>query len=125
MRILVADDDRVISHLVSSALRQAGHTPIPAFDAMQALMFAMRAPLPDAIILDLNMPGGGGFETLKKLKSSARTSDIPVIVLSGDSSDAAPSTVKELGAAAFLSKPLVPEMMLAELERILASHVPR
>lgn len=125
MRILVADDDRVISHLVSTALRKAGHTPVPAFDAMQTLMFAMRAPLPDAIILDLNMPGGGGFETLKKLKSSARTSDIPVIVLSGDSSDAAPGTVKELGAAAFVSKPLVPEIMLAELERILAAHVSR
>lgn len=125
MRILVADDDRVISLLVCATLRRAGYTPIPAFDAMQALMFAMRAPLPDAIILDLNMPGGGGFETLKKLKSSARTADIPVLVLSGDASDATPAAVADLGAVSFLPKPVVPETMLAELDRALAAPASR
>jgi len=120
MRILVADDDKVISLLICATLRRAGHTPIPAFDAMQALMFAMRAPQPDAIILDLNMPGGGGLEALKKLKSSARTTGIPVLVISGDSSPAAPGAVTDLGAESFLPKPIVAETMLGELDRILA-----
>lgn len=119
-RILVADDDKVISLLVCATLRRAGHTAIPAFDSMQALMFAMRMPLPEAIILDLNMPGGGGLETLKKLKSSARTTGIPVLVISGDSSAEMPGAVIDLGAVAFLAKPVVAESMLEELDRVLA-----
>jgi CheY-like chemotaxis protein len=120
-RILVADDDKVISLLVCATIRRAGHIAIPAFDSMQALMFAMRAPLPDAIILDLNMPGGGGIETLKKLKSSARTTGIAVLIVSGDSSPEAPGTVMDLGAVAFLAKPVVPEALLEELDRVLAT----
>lgn len=123
MKILVADDDKVISTLICATLRRAGHSPIPAFDAMQALMFAMRAPLPDAIILDLNMPGGGGFETLKKLKSSARTAGIPVLVITGNSNPSAATTATDLGAVAFLPKPVVPEMMLEELDRVLSGSV--
>ena len=123
MRILVADDDKVISTLICATLRRAGHSPIPAYDSMQALMFAMRSPLPDAIVLDLNMPGGGGFETLKKLKLSARTAEIPVLVISGELNPSAPATATDLGAAAFLPKPVVPEAMLEELNRVLSAAV--
>jgi hypothetical protein len=41
MRILVADDDRVLSQLVCTIVQKARHTPVQAFDAMQTLMFAM------------------------------------------------------------------------------------
>ena len=117
-RILVADDDKVISLLVCSTLRKAGYFPVPAFDAMQALMFAMRAPQPEAIILDLNMPGGGGLVTLKKLKASARTAEIPVLVLTGDSGAEVRAMVSDLGAHSFLSKPLQAAAMLDDLDRI-------
>src|SRR4029079_2062929 len=102
VRILVADDDRVMSQLISGIVREAGHTPIAAFDAMQALMFAMRAPTPAAIILDLNMPGGTGLEALRKLKLSARTAPIPVIVVSGSAELDMPRQVKTLGADEYL-----------------------
>ena len=68
--VLVVDDDRVLSHLVASLLRGKGHKVLNAFDAVQGLMLAMRSPLPDAIVLDINMPGGSGEETLRKLKMS-------------------------------------------------------
>ncbi len=75
-----------------------------AFDAMQSLMVAMRNA-PSAIILDLNMPGGAGLEVLKKLKSSNKTSSIPVIVLSGSIDPAEGSTTaKNLGAEEFFAK---------------------
>jgi len=108
MRILVADDDRVVVHLLAGLLRAKGHEVVPVFDAMQALMFAMRAPMPDAIILDLNMPGGTGIQALKRLKASLNTALIPVIVLSGTTDPEMPAKVKELGADAFLTKPVNP-----------------
>jgi DNA-binding response OmpR family regulator len=119
VKILVADDDRVLSQLVCAIVREAGHVPIPAYDAMQVVMFAMRSPTPAAIILDINMPGGTGLEALRKLKLSARTSPIPVIVLSGSAEIDMPQQVKALGADEFLSKPINPEVLTLAIQRVL------
>jgi CheY-like chemotaxis protein len=119
VKILVADDDRVMSQLVCSIVREAGHLPIAAFDAMQALMYAMRAPAPGLIILDINMPGGTGLEALRKLKLSARTAPIPVVVLSGSDAADMPQQVKALGADEFLPKPIDPEALAGVIQRLL------
>lgn len=103
-RVLIADDDRVLSHLLASRLRAKGWQVDVAMDAMQALMFAMRSP-PSIITLDINMPGGTGIEALKKLKQSVRTSQIPVVVISGSITENDEPMVMELGAAAFIRKP--------------------
>jgi DNA-binding response OmpR family regulator len=117
--ILVVDDDRVLSHLIASLLREKGHKVQTAFDAIQAMMLAMRAPLPDAIVLDINMPGGSGEDTLRKLKMSTKTKQIPVIVLSGSIDEEGRKRVLSLGADAALAKPLVPEELFAALEAAL------
>jgi two-component system response regulator CpxR len=117
--ILVVDDDRVLSHLISSLLRGKGHKVIAAFDAVQAMQLAMKTPPYDAIILDINMPGGSGEDTLRKVKMSTRTSQIPVIVLSGSIDEAGRKRVVQHGAAAALSKPLVPDDLFAALEAVL------
>jgi CheY-like chemotaxis protein len=119
MRILGADDDRVMSQLICAVVRKAGHMPIPAFDAMQTVMFAMRSPAPALIILDISMPGGTGLEALLKLKRSARTSEIPVVVLSGSSDASMPTQVKALGAEEYLPKPIDPELLLSAVSRAL------
>lgn len=113
--ILIVDDDRVLSTLVASLLREKGYKTVLAFDAVQAMMVAMRRPPVSAIVLDVNMPGGSGEETLKRLKDSTRTSDIPVIILSGSIDAQGQERVKALGAAAVLSKPLVPEQLFQAL----------
>jgi len=119
VKILVADDDPVISQLVCSIVRELKHQPITAFDAMQTLMFAMREPVPALIILDINMPGGTGLQALTKLKKSTKTGSIPVIVLSGTSELDMPQQVKALGADEFLSKPINPEVLSLAIQRVL------
>jgi CheY-like chemotaxis protein len=121
MKIIVADDDRVLSLMICGVLRQGGHRPTPAFDAMQALMFAMRDPLPDVILLDINMPGGTGIQALTKLKISSKTAHIPVVVLSGSSDPNVPEQVAKLGAARFLSKPVDPELLLQTVREVVES----
>jgi CheY-like chemotaxis protein len=115
MRILVAEDDKVVSMLVCGILRDEGHQALAAFDQMQVLMFAAKTPGPDVIILDLNMPGGIGRETLRRLKTSPKTRHISVIVLSGTTDPDAPALVQELGGDAFLPKPVDRQKLLAEL----------
>jgi DNA-binding response OmpR family regulator len=102
MKILLADDDRVLTALLTSRLRTRGVETIVAHDAMQVLMTAMRSS-PDAIVLDIQMPGGTGIEALRKLKASSKTSSIPVLILSGSGDDGTPDQVKALGADAFCS----------------------
>jgi len=104
MKLLIADDDRALSLLLSTRLRAKGWTVDVAHDAMQALMFAMRSS-PDAIMLDIAMPGGTGIDALKKLKMSAKTTQIPVVVLSGSIERKDEPNVLALGAAAFMRKP--------------------
>jgi DNA-binding response OmpR family regulator len=53
-----------------------------AADAMQTIMYALRVQ-PNVIVLDIQMTGGTGITTLKKLKASTKTSGIPVLVVSG------------------------------------------
>jgi DNA-binding response OmpR family regulator len=111
MNILVADDDQMLSKMVCTILKEGGHTCVPAFDAMQAVMFAMKRP-PDLVLLDINMPAGSGIGVLQKLKANSKTSNVPVIVLSGSTDPAITKQALTLGAAKFLSKPIDPAVLL-------------
>ena len=75
MTILIADDDRVLVQILSVRLKKAGYRVVAVYDAMQAILVALRNP-PDAILLDVNMPGGTGRQVLRQLKNSARPSRI-------------------------------------------------
>jgi len=120
--VLVVDDDRVVSHLVTSLLREKGHKVLTAYDAVQGLMQAKRTPPVDAIVLDINMPGGSGEDTLRRLKMNTRTGQIPVIVLSGSIDDEGRRRVLALGATHALIKPLVPDQLVSALETALADQ---
>lgn len=105
-----------MSELLCAIVRGAGHKPSAAFDGASALMAAVRAPQPDLIILDLNMPAGTGQVTLAKLKASSRTTQIPVIVVSAVKDQATRDEVRALGAETFLEKPVSPDNLIAAIE---------
>jgi CheY-like chemotaxis protein len=116
-RILVADDDQVVSRQICGLLKQRGYAATPVFDSTQAFMQATREPYADAIILDITMPGGSGIEMLRKLKALPRTQAIPVIIVSGTTDPTHEATALELGADAFLHKPVDPDALCAAVER--------
>jgi CheY-like chemotaxis protein len=104
MNILVADDDKVHVHLLTTLLKKRGYAVTVAYDGLQAWSTALRTK-PDAIILDIHMPAGTGFEVLRKLKSSTKTSQIPVIVVSGSVNADEIAAIETLGADRFVRKP--------------------
>ncbi|MFQ5777357.1 MAG: response regulator [Terriglobia bacterium] len=116
--ILVADDDRVAVRLLSESLKALGFNVLVAYDAMQAWMTTQRAT-PAAIVLDVNMPGGSGLEVLRKLKRSAKTSTIPVLVVSGSAGADLLQEVQALGPDEFLPKPIDREHLRLTLCRLL------
>jgi DNA-binding response OmpR family regulator len=118
MRVLVADDDRQFSTLACQMLMAAGHQAFPAFDGASTMMAAMRTPAPDVILLDLQMPAGDGTTTLTKLKQSAKTAMIPVLVVSATSDTSMQDRVRMMGAAGFLAKPVDPDTFIDAIEAI-------
>jgi two-component system chemotaxis response regulator CheY len=118
--VLLADDDKVQTLMLSTLLRTKGYMVAAAYDATYAFMVAMKSPL-DAIVLDIQMPGGTGMGVLERLRASSKTMQIPVIVLSSSTDDKTVAAVKALGADEFLPKPVDPEQLLAALARVLGS----
>ena len=118
-KILIADDSRVQIHIFSAFLAAKGFTVAVAVDALQAWMSALRE-MPDAIVLDVNMPAGSGIDVLRKLGMSIKTQHIPVVVVTGTSDPETERKARELGAAEFLHKPVDPGQLHAILARLLA-----
>ena len=118
-RILIADDSRVQVHLLTTALQEKGFEVVVAMDAMQAGMAALRSA-PDAIVLDINMPGGSGIEVLKRLRRSTKTQHIPVLVVSGCCDEDVQQVALELGVCVFLPKPVDTDHLCKSLTELLS-----
>ena len=119
-KILVADDSRFQAQLLVTALEAKGHAVVVAQDTVQAGMLALRE-LPDALVLDVNMPGGSGIEVLKRLKRSLKTRNIPIIVVSGSCDSDVINVAMDLGAVRFLEKPVNSEQLCETLDWVLTT----
>lgn len=115
--VLIADDSRFQVQLLAKTLQEKGYKTLVAEDSLQAGIVALRA-LPDAIIVDVNMPGGSGIEMLKRLKRSIKTKNIPVVVVSGSCDGDVVAVARELGAAEFLAKPVDVDRLCELLARL-------
>lgn len=78
--VLVIDDDPRAVEIISTYLEKAGYTVLRAYGGEEGLQVA-QSHQPELIILDLMMPGIGGFEIVDTLKSAPKTAQIPIIVL--------------------------------------------
>ncbi len=118
-KVLVIDDDANFTAFVSGLLRTAGYAPVVAFDAMQGLMFAQREA-PAVILLDINMPAGGGMQLLERLQKSPKAQGIPVIMVTAAKTAGLELDAKSKGAAGFLTKPLEKDALIGLLQEVLA-----
>lgn len=118
LTVLLADDDKVQTMMLSSQLRARGFSVAAAYDATYAFMVAIKNP-PDAVVLDILMPGGTGRAVLERLKGSSKTMQIPVIVLSSVADPKVVSEVLALGATEYLHKPVDVDALDAALRRAL------
>ena len=85
--VLIADDERNIRHILDFSLHAEGFDVLSAHTGEDALAMALEHR-PDLIILDIMMPGKGGIETCRALKTDPQTAAIPVVLLSARSSQA-------------------------------------
>ena len=103
VKILVADDDRTIRRNLMLFLRAEGFETLEATDGLQALAH-IASHAPDAVLLDLKMPGRDGMEVLAEL-GPARLADLPVIVVTALGGSSAAIEAMRRGAYDYLTKP--------------------
>ncbi len=113
MTILLIDDDEDDRKLFFEATADYDRAIqcIGAADAREAMLYLNNTAhaLPDFIFLDLRMPGLSGEECLKEIKRDSRLASIPVIVYTTSRDEKESARLKELGAAHFMSKPVLPD----------------
>ena len=112
--VLVVDDIEDNREILKRRLEKQGHVVATAEDGKKALAMIEASP-PDLVLLDIMMPEMDGFAVLERLKSSAATRDIPVIVISALDDVASAVRCIEQGAEDFLSKPFEPVLLKARV----------
>lgn len=119
--ILVGDDDPVVRVAIQRSLESNGYRCRLADDGATTFAMARTEP-PDAIILDINMPGMDGFQVLYSLRNVWATRFIPVLMLtaSHDRQDVMRGGL--LGASDYMTKPFDLETLVTRVDRLLASR---
>jgi two-component system, OmpR family, alkaline phosphatase synthesis response regulator PhoP len=114
-KVLVVDDAREIVRLVRDYLEHAGFGVLSASDGPNAVRLA-RSERPDAIILDLGLPGRDGLDVARDLR---RESDVPIIMLTARTDEADRVAGLELGADDYVTKPFSPRELVARVRAVL------
>lgn len=120
-RILLVDDEDDIREVAAISMQAVGGWEVcSASSGTEAIAQAL-AEQPDAILLDVMMPGIDGPTTFRRLQGDARTRDIPVILLTAKAQAADRRSFDELGVAGVLSKPFDPMSLPDQVAALLAA----
>ena len=116
--ILIIDDNADARLLLSLWLKGHGYKTVYAADSLEAITTA-RYARPDAILLDLGLPGSSGFLVLDRLKTIPALAPIPVIIVSAEEPEVAQARALTAGAVAFLQKPVAQGTLISKVEEAL------
>jgi DNA-binding response OmpR family regulator len=116
-KILVVDDDRKIVELITLYLKKDGYQVLAAYDGQQAIELARRKQ-PDLIVLDLMLPQVDGMDVCRTLRMRAE-SPVPIIMLTGRSTDEDKLAGLDLGADDYVTKPFNPRELVARIRAVL------
>jgi two-component system, cell cycle response regulator DivK len=115
---LVVDDDLDTREMYGMYLTTRGFRVLMAANGMEAIEIAERE-LPAVIVMDLMMPHLNGWEATRRLKGAGRTRRIPIIACTGGAIGSSAERALDAGCDGYLTKPCLPEHLLAEIRRVL------
>jgi two-component system phosphate regulon response regulator PhoB len=122
--ILVVEDEPAIQELISVTLARNGHDVRRSANAADAYR-AVGEALPDVILLDWMLPDGSGPSLARRLRSEARTREVPIIMLTARASDDDKVAGLESGADDYVTKPFSPRELEARIQAVLRRRTPQ
>ena len=114
-KVLIVDDDELVSKALRIRLQAQGFRVTVAFDAVGAVESAVEER-PDVIILDINLPGGNGLIVAERLLEESVTTDLPVVFITAGDQPRLRERAAELSAVAFLAKPFEARELLDAID---------
>ena len=120
MKILYVEDHPAQSQVVAQTLELSGHDVALAETGEEGIekTYTWR---PDVILMDLRMPGIGGIEAIRQIKSDPVVADIPIIVISAWSDEKNQERALEAGAVKVLTKPVGIARLLDQINEVVSS----
>ena len=115
-KILVVDDDAVVGHSINRVLTGQGYQVREAVSGPEALE-ELGHQRYDMVFTDIRMPGMDGLDMTSRVKKSHP--DVPVSIITGFGTEASERQARDLGVSGFLRKPLSPEMIVENAERMM------
>ena len=116
--VVVVDDD-VMNRKLAERILSKSDIEVATLSSGEELMTFVKDNRPDLILLDINMPGMDGFETLTKLREEeTEIADIPVVFLTSENDTEAEKKALGLGAKDFIKKPFIPEILTLRVKQI-------
>ena len=122
--VLVVEDEPQIQELVAVNLEHYGHRVVRAASAEEAEA-AIRAALPDVLVLDWMLPGESGLALARRLRGDPRTRDLPILMLTARAQEADKLSGLEAGADDFITKPFSPKELAARIKAVLRRRAPQ
>ncbi|WP_392482832.1 response regulator [Nostoc sp. C110] len=118
-RLLVIDDEDSLREIIQISLESvAGWDILTASSGSEGIKIA-ESEHPDAILLDVMMPGMDGPTTFKQLQATAATCDIPTIMLTAKAQPQEQQQLRNLGVAGVITKPCLPQELVDDICKIL------
>ena len=121
--VLVVEDYQDAREMYSAYLQFSGYRVAEATNGLEAIETAVQL-MPDIILMDLALPKVDGWEATKRLKSDPRTKHIPIVALTGHALAGFAEGAREAGCDAFVTKPCLPDALVAEIRRMLGRTRP-
>lgn len=120
--ILIIDDDQTLVAAIKEGLETLGFRVAAAFDGLQGVLQAHQSR-PDAVMLDFNMPAGGGAGVYERLRTSSVTAQTPIIFLTAATMDEVKKVIRSTPNTYFLKKPISVGQLRKVLDKILGGTV--
>ena len=115
--ILVVDDDKSVTAMLSSLLSKQGFTVVEAHDGLDA-MVQVRQHVPDLIVLDIMMPEINGYDVCRDIKFDQKLKHIPIILLTSREQELDPRIAKLMGIE-YIQKPIDSKVLLEKIQKVL------
>ena len=122
--VLVVEDEPQIQELIAINLEHHGHRVQRAASAEEAES-AIRAELPDVLMLDWMLPGESGLSFARRLRTDERTRDLPILMLTARAMEQDKISGLEAGADDYLTKPFSPKELAARIKAVLRRRAPQ
>jgi CheY-like chemotaxis protein len=120
-RVLVADDDPVVRHLITSIITKLGYMPVTLNDGRAAFNLLKTDADFQAAILDMSMPFLEGIDLIRYMRTEKRLMRIPVVLITAEQSIRLMADGFAAGATAFLPKPFTPDQLQSLLRMLFAA----